>query len=268
MNIDFQDRIDDYLLDRMSDEERKRFESDATADAELKEQLKFTETVQKTTKNRNEKLAALEEWKDDYIWEDERVAVASATEYHATDSGYGYCPAPSKESRRIATSLPFKKMLYWVSGIAAVFIVGVFVFKPNRLSLPEVAMETASRPNKAPSNNGNVSFRGLCQNMDIESQLAKGDYNKALTSIENVEADIIEELMLLKRELHSRGENREDAMTETDSLEMRLVELLYLKAQTLILLDRKDEARGVLDEIRQSKSEYGIKADSLYHQLR
>ena len=57
-------------------------------------------------------------------------------------------------------------------------------------------------------------------------------------------------------------------MTEMDSLEIRLVELLYLKAQTLILLDRKDEARGVLDEIRQSKSEYGIKADSLYHLLR
>ena len=33
MKIDYQDRIDEYLLDRMSDEERKSFESDAAEDA-------------------------------------------------------------------------------------------------------------------------------------------------------------------------------------------------------------------------------------------
>ena len=267
MKIEFQDRIDEYLLDRMSDKERKSFESDAAEDAELKEQLQFTETVQQATKSRNEKLAAMEEWKDDYMWEDERVAAASAVEYHATGSGYDYCPEPTMESRRVATSSPFKKMLYWVSGIAAVFIVGVFVFNLYRPSSPEIAMETTSRPTEAPGKNGNVSFRGRSQNMDIESQLAMGDYSKALARLEKDEADIRTDLMLIERELHSRGEGREDAMTEKDSLETNLVRVLYLKAQALIGLDRKDEARVVLDEIRQSESEYGIKADSLYHLL-
>lgn len=268
MKIEFQDRIDEYLLDRMSDEERKSFESDAAEDAELKEQLQFTETVQQATKSRNEKLAAMEEWKDDYMWEDERVAAASAVEYHATGSGYDYCPEPTMESRRVATSSPFKKMLYWVSGITAVFIVCVFVFNLYRPSSPEIAMETASRPTEAPGKNGNVSFRGRSQNMDIESQLAMGDYSKALARLEKDESDIRTDLMLIERELHSRGEGREDAMTEKDSLETNLVRVLYLKAQALIGLDRKDEARVVLDEIRHSKSDYGIKADSLYHLLR
>lgn len=268
MKIEFQDRIDEYLLDRMSDEERKSFESDAAEDAELKEQLQFTETVQQATKSRNEKLAAMEEWKDDYMWEDERVTAASAVEYHATGSGYDYCPEPTMESRRVATSSPFKKMLYWVSGIAAVFIVGVFVFNLYRPSSPEIAMETASRPTEAPGKKGNVSFRGRSQNMDIESQLAMGDYSKALARLEKDEADIRTDLMLIERELHSRGEGREDAMTEKDSLETNLAWVLYLKAQALIGLDRKDEARVVLDEIRHSKSDYGIKADSLYHLLR
>ena len=268
MKIEFQDRIDDYLLDRMSDEERKSFESDAAEDAELKEQLQFTETVQQATKSRNEKLAAMKEWKDDYVWEDEREVAASVVEYHATVSGYDYCPEPTMESRRVATSSPFKKMLYWVSGIAAVFIVGVFVFNLYRPSSPEIAMETASRPTEAPGKNGNVSFRGRSQNMDIESQLAMGDYSKALARLEKDEADIRTDLMLIERELHSRGEGREDAMTEKDSLETNLVRVLYLKAQALIGLDRKDEARVVLDEIRHSKSDYGIKADSLYHLLR
>lgn len=268
MKIDYQDRIDDYLLDRMSNEERNSFESDVAEDAELKEQLQFTETVQQATKSRNEKLAAMEEWKDDYMWEDERVAAASAVEYHATGSGYDYCPEPTMESRRVATSSPFKKMLYWVSGIAAVFIVGVFVFNLYRPSSPEIATRTASRPTEAPGKNGNVSFRGRSQNMDIESQLAMGDYSKALARLERDEADIRTDLMLIERELHSRGEGREDAMTEKDSLETNLVRVLYLKAQALIGLDRKDEARVVLDEIRHSKSDYGIKADSLYHLLR
>lgn len=268
MKIDFQDRIDDYLLDRMSDEERKSFETDAAEDVELKDQLQFTETVKQATKSRNEKLAAMEEWKDDYAWEDERVAAASAVEYHVTGSGYDYCPEPTMESRRVATSSPFKKMLYWVSGITAVFIVCVFVFNLYRPSSPEIAMEIASRPTEAPGKNGNVSFRGRSQNMDIESQLAMGDYSKALARLEKDESDIRTDLMLIERELHSRGEGREDAMTEKDSLETNLVRVLYLKAQALIGLDRKDEARVVLDEIRHSKSDYGIKADSLYHLLR
>lgn len=267
MKIEFQDRIDEYLLDRMSDEGRNSFESDVAEDAELKEQLQFTETVKQATKSRNEKLAAMAEWKDDYMWEEDRVVAASDAEYRATGSGYNYCPAPTMESRRVATSSPFKKMLYWVSGIAAVFIVGVFVFNLYRPSSPEIAMETASRPTEAPGKNGNVSFRGRSQNMDIESQLAMGDYSKALARLEKDEADIRTDLMLIERELHSRGEGREDAMTEKDSLETNLVRVLYLKAQALIGLDRKDEARVVLDEIRQSKSEYGIKADSLYHLL-
>ena len=268
MKIEFQDRIDEYLLDRMSDEERKSFESDAAEDAELKEQLQFTETVQQATKSRNEKLAAMEEWKDDYMWEYERVTAASAVEYHATGSGYDYCPEPTMESRRVATSSPFKKMLYWVSGITAVFIVCVFVFNLYRPSSPEIAMETASRPTEAPGKNGNISFRGRSQNMDIESQLAMGDYSKALARLEKDEADIRADLMLIDRELHSRGEGRENVMNDKDSLETNLVRVLYLKAQALIGLDRKDKARVVLDEIRHSKSDYGIKADSLYHLLR
>jgi hypothetical protein len=56
-------------------------------------------------------------------------------------------------------------------------------------------------------------------------------------------------------------------MNDKDSLETNLVRVLYLKAQALIGLDLKGEAQVVLDEIRHSKSDYGIKADSLYHLL-
>jgi len=273
MKIDFQDRIDDYLLDRMSDEERNSFESDAAENAELKEQLQFTETVNLATKSRNEKLAAMAEWKDDYEWEEDRFVAASDAEYRATGSGYDYCPAPTMEESRSMPRSFGRRIFYWISGIAAVFIVGIFVFNLYRpssseISSSEIAMKTASRPTKVPSKNGNVSFRGRSHDMDIESQLAMGDYSKALARLEKDEADIRADLMLIERDLHSRGDSFEDAVNDKDSLETNLVRVLYLKAQALIGLGRKDEARVVLDEIRQSESEYGIKADSLYHLLR
>lgn len=93
MKINFQDRIDDYLLARMYDAERNSFESDAAEHTGLQEQLQFTQSVQQATRSQNEK---------------------------------------------------FKKILYWMSSIAAVFIVGVFVFNLYNLSSIDLAKETAS----------------------------------------------------------------------------------------------------------------------------
>ena len=266
MKIEFQDRIDDYLLDRMSDEERTSFETDAAEDAELKEQLQFTETIQQATKSRCEKLAAMEEWKDDYMWEDDRVAAASATENRATGSGYDYFPQPTMKHRRIVTPSPFKKMLYWVSGVAAILVVGVFVLNLYRPSSTEIAKGIASSPSESQSMK--VLLNERSHDEDIENQLKKGDFSRALAHIEKAEADVRLDLMLFDRELYSRGERHEDVMIEKDSLKNELVRLLYLKAQSLVGLERIDEAIVLLDEIRHSKSDYGMKADSIYRLLR
>jgi len=54
----YQDRIDDYLLDRMTEEERRAFVNDIENNMELREQMKFTEMVQRALKNKNEKNIA------------------------------------------------------------------------------------------------------------------------------------------------------------------------------------------------------------------
>ena len=181
MKIDFQDRIDDYLLDRMSDEERKSFESDAAEDAELKEQLQFTETVQQATKSRNEKLAAMEEWKDDYVWEDERVAAASAAEYRPTGSGYNYCPAPTmKESRSMPRSSG-RRIFYWISGIAAVFVVGFFLIQNLYVANSPVEYMPSPRMN-------DMTIRAGSDNSEIELLLSQKKYEDALPWAEKATA--------------------------------------------------------------------------------
>lgn len=52
----YQDRIDDYLLDRMTKEERHAFEKDIENNDELQEQLDFTENVQRAMKRKDEKM--------------------------------------------------------------------------------------------------------------------------------------------------------------------------------------------------------------------
>ena len=52
----YQDRIDDYLLDRMTKEERHTFEKEIENNDELQEQLEFTEKVQRAMKKQEWKI--------------------------------------------------------------------------------------------------------------------------------------------------------------------------------------------------------------------
>lgn len=55
MKKTYQDKIDDYLLDRMTEDERQAFEEEIENNMELREQLKFTEMVQRALKNKDGK---------------------------------------------------------------------------------------------------------------------------------------------------------------------------------------------------------------------
>ena len=68
MKIDYQDRIDEYLLNRMTDEERSTFEQDVNHDEKLQDQLSFTKDVQQIVIRRNEMLAKMKPWEEENMW--------------------------------------------------------------------------------------------------------------------------------------------------------------------------------------------------------
>ena len=74
MKQEYQDRIDDYLLHRMSDKDKRAFEDELSHDEELREQLEFTKSVSSAIKSRNEKLAAMTKWRGDHHWKEKIVA--------------------------------------------------------------------------------------------------------------------------------------------------------------------------------------------------
>ena len=255
MKIEFQDRIDDYLLDRMSDEERTSFETDAAEDAELKEQLQFTETVQQATKSQNEKLAAMEEWKDDYVWGYERVVAASAAEYRPTGSGYDYCPAPEMENRRVATSSPIKKMLYWVSGIAAIFVVG-FLLIQN--------LYVANSPVEYMLSN-DMTLRAGSDNSEIELLLSQKKYEDALDLIEEKYLAVQDDSLDIVQDATIDAERKEyDMQLVKDKQD----ELKWLKAHALLGLSQQEIALRILDELRNEEDYYQMAADSLYNHIK
>ena len=253
MKIEFQDRIDDYLLDRMSDEERKSFESDAVTDAELKEQLQFTETVQQATKSRNEKLAAMEEWKDDYVWK-----AAAAAEYRPTGSGYNYCPAPSMDENRSMPRSSGRKFLYWISGIAAVFAVGFFLIQN---------LYVTNSPNEyMPSPRMNdMTIRAGSDNSEIELLLSQKKYGDALDLIEEKYLAVKDDSLVIVQDETMDAERKEyDMQIVKDKQD----ELKWLKAHALLGLSQQETALRILDELRNEEGYYQMAADSLYNHIK
>lgn len=95
-NINFQDRIDEYLLhdETMSEEEKVQFLKEIEEDAEKKEQYEFTKNVKQAMVSRGEKLKAMTEF------------------------------------QKKMKSHHHRKTWLWISSIAAVLVIGFFAINP------------------------------------------------------------------------------------------------------------------------------------------
>lgn len=217
MKIEWQDKIDDYLLDRMSDEDRQTFEQEIANDTELKEQLEFTQDMQQAIQSRNEKLAAMKEWEDDYIWEKQKPPI------------------------------PIKRFVYWVSGVAAVFVVGLLIIQ-NVFLMPS-----------------NVDINGMLREGSsyayIDTLIMNEKYEEALVQIK-------EKTQLNQND--SKVVSQDSLMSkETFEYEMLLIkerqdDLKWQTALALLGMGQKEEALIQLDELRNEKGVYQKDAKTLY----
>lgn len=265
MNIDIQDKIDNYLLNRMSTDERQKFEQEVETNEELKEQLEFSRLVHVALKDRGEKLAKMAQW------EQEELAASSDENEEQTT------PAVAANS--------WRKYLYWCSGIAAVFIVGFFLFSTMHMGTG----------NQSIGDMGGTVLRGGSAHHDrIKEMLTKGDYRSALALIEEEELEVLKERDMLedrgnastiddldspsKSTVSCEDSSKDDdifmASAEDDYndqkeiIEADLYVLRWLKAQALIGCGEKEKAIIVLDALRMQKGYYQLKADSLYQELK
>ena len=262
MNIDIQDKIDNYLLNRMSTDERQKFEQEVETNEELKEQLEFSRLVQGAFKDRGEKLAKMAQWEQEELEAD--------------------CNEDEKQTTPAVVANSWRKYLYWCSGIAAVFIVGFFLFSTMHMGNPSV------------DNADGAVLRGSSANHGrINELLAKGDYTSALALIEEEESEDQHELESLQESrrdsvddiqrspngsIRGKDASEEDEINDVsveddyndqiEIVEADLYELRWLKAQALIGCGEKEKAILILDALRMQKGYYQLKADSLYNELK
>lgn len=254
MKQEYQDQIDKYVLGQMDDTEKSVFEQDVAQDAELQEQLLFTKDVTSATKSREEKLAKMENWEDDYVFEDNRRV--SATNYRPTGSGYDACPSPSAEQTFAKPRSSGKKAFYWISGIAAIFIAGFFLV--NNLFV----MESGNPASPLPYEYGNM--RGGTEFTSIEELLESRDFESALVQIEEKEQELADEMALLEQDSVQDNERKE---YELQLIKSKKDDLNWLKVLSLLGLGQNDKAVELLNTIRKSNSGYSLQADSLYNTL-
>ena len=249
MKIEFQDHIDDYLFGRMSDEDSRSFEQEMKRNEELREQMEFTKDVQTASKSRNEKLAKMQEWKDDYEWEDHRSVAAAR--YRPTGSGYDSCPAPSMDHTRSMPRSSGRRYLYWISGIAAIFIVGFFLIHNYMGSEEDMMFNPSSIEYSTMRGGGNYEI--------IEKLLVDKNYEDAMKQIEIEEAKIAEQ-----RTVTDSITDEERRAYDRMLIQEKADELSWMKVYALLGADRRDDALQLLDELRHTEGEYKEKADSLY----
>ena len=121
-NINFQDRIDEFLLhnDAMSEEDKAQFQKEIEEDAEKKEQYEFTKNVKQAMISRGEKLKAMTEFQKENETQDEkRMTACSCPEYRQTE-----------DIKIVGHKSNSRKKLVWFSGIAAVLVIGFFAINP------------------------------------------------------------------------------------------------------------------------------------------
>lgn len=226
MKPEYQDKIDDYLMNRMTEEERRMFEMEVGEDSELKDQLSYSAEVKRLMIDRNEKLSAMKEWEEEY----ERDA-----------------------KRNVAR----KRTLYWVSGVAAVFVVGLLVLNINRTT--NVESITGNEGVEIPYPQGYGNLKGGGNYAEIQNLLEKKDNANAMELIEKEESEI--ETLLTESEMIT-DEKRRDY--EKKRIKMYSDELQWLKVYALFGLDRNKEAMQLLDEIRNGNGAFQHLADSVY----
>lgn len=299
MDEQLQDRIDQYILGQMSDADRAAFEQDLAHDDALREQYHYTRMVKDAVSEQAELEQLMDQWDEEIVHEREDIRhVLDEYLYRPTyykdsrPSGPVFCGVPEEnephrrgrwdeesfsqnkhlEPERVSAPTepcipapapaPKKRRKLWIGimGVAALLIVALWVTHPfaqddflpqNGQILPEAMSRDAGDLN------------------EIQQTIMARDYAKALVMIEQarsatrpdetvgqpVAADSLDEEWKAQQEYEQR------------EIRMRLDDLSWLRVYALLGLERRDEAKSLLDSLRTSGGYYCQKADSLYRKL-
>ena len=132
-----------------------------------------------------------------------------------------------------------------ITSIAAMLVVCFLLFR----NMPD---------GSAPGNLGNVaSFKRYTAYSEITTLIETEDYTSALAYIEKAE----------RVSANTDASTENQVLANNDSISKNLYELKWLKVLALVGLDRTDEAKSLLKEIKNIEGEFHDDIDSLLNNL-
>lgn len=265
MSVDFQDKIDDFVLGRMSENDRIQFLSELSHDKDKQEQLELTKSLHAAIKSRNEKLSSISQFYEEY------------SEEQNSDS----------KKKKVMFWMP------WVASVAAVFLLGISIFISDDNRKSSSIVDTSNIALVDPIKPVDIIYsKGSDKLLDnIVLLLEKSEYEEALTLIMEAQNFLVMERNRLSAKIDVPDNinkndfkvndanvfsNNKDTIfdlkysckiTNLKSLEEYEYMLSWMKANTLIGLNRIKEAKDILFDLRILDGTYKLKADSLYNEI-
>lgn len=263
MSNDFQDKIDDFVLNRMSEDDKIHFLKEIASDKEKQERFELTKDLCEAIKSRNEKLASIK----------------------------NFCKENSIEQKH---DYGKKKIIFWMScvaSIAAVIILGVFFIIPvinvssdlsNNSHLAHVKQITPVIDTYSKSLHDiakllkEMKYEEALKLVMISEEHLKIERHKLSAKLENSRKLKVDGFKVNETNVFSNSKDSilNDILksncnvTSIEILEKYEYELAWLKINTLIGLNRIQEAKKILIDLRVIDGTYKLKADSLLNEIK
>lgn len=157
-------------------------------------------------------------------------------------------PVAMRSSRTIFSP----RFTYWLSGIAAVLVIGFFIGK-SLWGGPEYHFEDWTPEDMA-------AIRGGADE-SIKILLKQADYAKARDEIEEEMKDLDQE----KKSLESNSERTDEENDRLVQIIAQQEQLLWLKGNALLGLDQAKDVVDILEQMKKAESPYCARMDSLYN---
>lgn len=204
-----QDRIDSYIRGEMTAAERSMFVSELSSNPELRKEYELTKSIANSISDRAKKKEQILAWK------------------------------------KKKTSYKTIYLSSAITSIAAIFVVGFFLFRNTPDGSAPIAMDRVTSSDRYTAYS------------EISMLIEKEDYTRALAYIEKAESSSVNSNFPMEKQI----------MANNDSISTNLYELKWLKAQVLVGLDRTNEAKSLLKEIKNIEGKYHNDIDSLLNKL-
>lgn len=227
------ERIDAYLLNRMTQNERRKFEEDLKTDDALRKQYHFMTTMKTSVASWTEMKRKMEAW-------DEAARKQELSDLRSKQH--------MSKVRRL-----------WIGGAVAAAVVAIAIVLPMAIPTADGSKDSFIAEETARGND--VTFDDATANVADYQVSQDVDYTYITTACAPAQLKEIKES--INRQDYEDAISELDEAIRTAKTQAGIDSLSWLKVELLLKTDKEQEARTILENLKHNSQTLSQKADSL-----